>query len=442
MIKNEISEFNFLEQWDKHSSVKDSTKKANELIRLHFLKKGAASLEINHAVESPPQGKIRMDWDAFLRTMCNQEINSIIYEYAQIASKKNQSIPLNLLVDFIQYADRHCEFAENILTSIGECGHYLILQNPAWQYLSLDKLKEPFSEKESEKRIFLWKRMFAQNSNHALAYILEHFKEWTEKELMILLDELKFSSDILDELMLESLKKELKPKLKNKLYSILFCQSSKAYIQDSCVYIHEQIKNEKFEQICALDIFKDYLKIEFRVVIQILPPSCFLEESVRIKFLDFLVKKDLLVDFTEAIARYRDSHSAELFCRYLIDHKLFNEEFPVEKLSKIMDYKSFNTISLFYLRSMKEEADLEAFLFFIKYYKHFWSDELVMEVIQLSRYKKLDQKFNLEVFYDFIPYRMNPNSNIEFEIPAFIKETVQLPFTFSAVINFRKILRK
>lgn len=441
MIKNFEKEFNLLEEWDKIAQHPDVSFKATELARLSLICKAGLSLQFCGKPVETPQGVIRLEWDHFLRTCIEDEKFSILYEYCFFAARKNQVIPLNLLIDFIQLADKNHELAEFILPVLGDCGENILLQNSNWNYLITEDID--FTRKKfSDSKIYIVKKKLQRNPLKGIQFIIDTLNQWTDKELnsiISILVKVKLEKDIIESL--NNLYKKICSQKNINFFPLMFILDEAIFSDENKKFIREQISTSNWGGLFSKTWYKNHNKANIKFVVSNLPVG-WIQEIHFIKYLNFIQENNLFEELIESLIMYHDSQSAEKVCKYLLNNKIFTETFSVEKISPLLDHKQFNEIAIRVLREGLENTDLEAFLFLIKYFKHFWSDDLVFELIKIFKIKKLEESYNFDIFYDFFPFRMNPNASIEREVPVVIKDSLKHPFSYSTILHFRKIIRK
>ncbi len=443
MIKNLSSDFNLVKEFEKINSIGDSSQKGKELIRLGLMDRAATRIEIDSkTLDHIPVGKVRMEWDRLLHKACNQNLDTLIYEYAFFATKNNQCVPLNNLIDFIEYINKNLSMVAIILPILGEAGIYLIRKNKNWSYLSPENIEVIKDYKDSRQKVHIVKYWLGIDPKLSMEFLIQNISAFKDREISDLLEYIFQKKIIISESAINKIKPSTN--LKNKLLciSILFLNPASEFTIESKKIAEPFIQGKEFEKIGSKEIFKTKSDLNLKSAIQYIPPVWILEKCTPKEWFDFLYESDLLEDYASIIQTNKDLVLATHLIDYLLQHDLFTEHFPLDKLSSILDYNTFNRIAHEYLQRYEDKADLEAFLHFSNYYKHFWSDDLIIDLLKLSKYKTILKKYNLDVFYEQIPYRMNPNSSILGEIRNLKDPCMNEPLNMELIIQFRQILRK
>ena len=117
------------------------------------------------------------------------------------------------------------------------------------------------------------------------------------------------------------------------------------------------------------------------------------------------------------------------------------EKYDLGKISEFLSHEEVNQFALKWISTNKENTDIEALLFFSSPMKIYWKDELISEILALENYTKIQKLYNMQVFYDQLPFKINPNSKLLSELidKNIISSTTIL--NPKHVIQFRKELR-
>ncbi len=204
----------------------------------------------------------------------------------------------------------------------------------------------------------------------------------------------------------------------------------------------QKFHTNKIETIEVPTFKKSKKTFAFNKILGIIPPLWYRTSTRKSEVYNQLIKYGWITEFIDSLSRYQDEQSALDFGKFLIDQKLFTELIPVEKISELLNYDTFNQLALYWIKSNKGDIDLEAFLKFIRVEKHFWSDDLLLGILSFSEYKRLVKEYNLEVFFEKIPYKINPNSKQLGKIHKQIQFSEDPHFDFNQIIKFRQDLRK
>lgn len=440
MIKNSFENFDFLKCWDEISKISDLNKKSKELSLLALTQKASISTIQNTQSNPLPEGHIRLEFDKFIKSACSNHLDSLLFEYVKIAQQKSQSLPLNLIVPLIEYAHKNHELAPAILDSLSDSGKYVLGLKKEWDYLNLDKdFLINTSNKENGISFFLH---FKNNPEKLFTLLCDKINEWNEKSVLHFLDSMSPIASLISPEKWIKLSSLCKGKIKYKLISFLLSLKINPW--------HDDIKNKLEGLLSEKEIdfnsknhgFSEFEKLDLFKTLEYIPTSIYSDQVYFKNFILQVYENEKLESLIDVITHFKDNQAAYLVFKILIENGNLTENIPVKKLTAVLDHKSFNDIAVYFIRTMKDKIDLEAFLHLIDYHTHYWTDELVSEVLQLHKHKGLVKKYDLEVFYNFIPYRINPLSRIEYELPHSIKENINHPLTYNSIIQFRKLLRK
>ena len=177
-------------------------------------------------------------------------------------------------------------------------------------------------------------------------------------------------------------------------------------------------------------------------VFQMLPTWFISEKEGFSSFFKFLNQHELDVFFLEAMGSWPDSSLAAAFFEYEWSREILSENYPVEKLFGAMDHATFNACCLKWLDMNDDQIDLEAFLHAVQPDKHFWSDALCQRILELRERKAVLNKYDLDVFWQLLPFKINPVSNLIPKIPEECRFFMNTDIHFENVLRFRKWMRR
>lgn len=440
MIKNPEAYFDFLSAWQDGSRGLDAIEKARYLATLSMRYK-AASTTYLRADSTAPVGLIRMEWDQFLRKAMEHEMHSLIYEYSSLAIKKNYFFPVNLLTAMIRYAEKYPQIAASILSCVGPCGQWIMSVNPDWRYLLAEPEYLRSLQNDAKRMLLSARQLLALQPDKLWDLILD--ETISEKIILQVLPEWRAHHDLVSTQSLEELRKKYFSRKSLEAFMMRLLLATNEQRESLAKEVADRCQGGDLSSLLQHPILKTIQgKADIKKILRIIPTYWILSSSTPDLLIKEMIDEQYLDMLADSIALHRDTYSSKLILRYLIRNNLFTENRPVEKLSQALDYVAFNEIARYALQQGGSNTDLEAFLFLLQPFRHFWSDELLDDILTMFKNKKLEERFNFEVFFDLIPYRMNPNSNRMNDIPNTIRSSVERPFSFQSVIHFRKILRK
>lgn len=448
MIKLIDSADNPFDDWSKllnqlHLPSSEPIQSAHRLAYLNLIRKAGTYKKLSTTTtEFIPKGYIVKEWAGLLHHIFHNLQYDLIYEYCAILVRRNSSLPVNLLIEAIECCPHHPQLAAYIVPVLGETGYFICNKNKEWHWLHPDYWNDACSFKASLQRMFAFEMYVKQNTGEAILYFFKNITSWTEKELGL-------SCSII----LKNIQHEHEPLIMNALNGLnttsglhllrlVFQFPDHEITQKFKSEFDQKFHTTKIETIEVPAIKKSKKPLEFKKILGTIPPSWYNTSTRKIEVYNQLIKFGWITEFIDCLSRYQDELSALDFAKFLIDQKLFTELIPVEKISELLNYETFNQLALYWIKSNKGDIDLEAFLKFIRVEKHFWSDDLLLGILSFSEYKRLVKEYNLEVFFEKIPYKINPNSKQLGKIHKQIQFSEDPHFDFNQIIKFRQDLRK
>ena len=416
---------------------------ANKLAHRFLLVGSAQYLSYRgNDLKSFPNAAVQPSWEHFLDQILGQDHRELFYEFCLLSQRKSQIFPVNFLVQVLKFLNSHPELADYAFPLFGEAGQYLCRQNPDWHWLASDNWENPLLCKESAKRLFIYRRYLESKPNESMLYFLEHVNDFTEKEQAVILEYGMHSWPSMSTDQMDQLAKLIKPKNILFLYLLIFKKEQNEITVQSKLCIEELVKKKSSPQIALPSLKKNQKEFSFAQILEILPPKWITERSDAKSIFQILFQENLLNSFIEAIRKYKEAEASKVLSHWLIQKDAFKEDLDMAKLSSCLNFETFNVLCLEALRNLGGKIDLEAFLHFILAEKHFWSDELLIAILDLHQHERLRREYDLEVFYAMIPYRINPNSSRLEEIPKSLHHLHESVLGFENVLQFRRLLRK
>ena len=389
-----------------------------------------------------PKARVQATWEHFFNQILQQDHQALFYEFCLLTQRKSQVFPVNFLVKVLDYLGIHPELADYAFPILGEAGQFLCRQNPDWHWLDSTKWEKPLWCKESAKRLFMYRRFLESKNHEAFHFFLEHVSDFSEKEQAAILEYALHAWPVLTEEQTEQLLKSVKPKNVLLLYPHIFKDKQNPISIQSKLWLESLLLKPSSLQEPIPPLKKKQKEYTLAQYLEIIPPTWITERQDAKKILQKLAGEDLLQSILESVRKYKDVESAKFLANWLIDNHAFTEDLEVAKLSSCMNFEIFNQVCITAIRKLGPQIDLEAFLHFILAEKHFWSDDLLIAVLDLHQHERLRREYDLEVFYAMIPYRINPNTSRLEEIPKSLYHLHEAVLSFERVLQFRRLLRK
>lgn len=209
--------------------------------------------------------------------------------------------------------------------------------------------------------------------------------------------------------------------------------------KEIAVEINSIINNQKFTDIESITLFKKF-KLKTNKIIELVNPDIIEERNLK-SYFSYCENNNFLIEILTALHKYKCRKSSIHFLEFLFSKDLLIEKYDLGKISEFLSHEEVNQFALKWISTNKENTDIEALLFFLSPMKIYWKDELISEILALENYTKIQKLYNMQVFYDQLPFKINPNSKLLSELidKNIISSTTIL--NPKHVIQFRKELR-
>lgn len=413
-----------------------------ELIRNGLYLKGA-SFRKSHQLEITQIAKqwIWPEAHHFLQAVIESREKNLIYEWAQILKSKNGCLPANTLSGMLEWASKDLNLAQILIPVLGAAGKNVAEWIPEWNMFSDKHWEHPLNFEKADYRIFAFRQFRYYNPENAFAYFIEHHQKIKEAEKLKCLRILaqKITEPEIDKLIqtFESTKTAIQFELVNLL---LQHQESVYYQKNKQLFINH-LKNNTPEHFQFNSSAGKNYKWSTTQVIKSIPSSYFEDEELALKYIKWVES----IDEEPALLESLQINPSQAFLKFYFNHLLsenkLDEEFPTALLSTGFDFSLFTQACIHWIDQSGDRLDVEAFLHFINLEKHFWSDELLAKILGLRNNKALDRKYDFTIFWQLLPYKVNPNSIHVKSVPAECRIFQSNLLNFDTIIQFRKMIR-
>ncbi|HEX5626034.1 MAG TPA: hypothetical protein VFX48_08460 [Saprospiraceae bacterium] len=414
-----------------------------DLVHTGFLAKAARyrSLPDTHKFELPAQWQLPAYHDFLEAALASRE-SHLVYEWSQLLRQRKGAWPAHVLVLLMDWGCQELRVGEWIAPVIGNLGAALADRFPVWNLLSATSCQNPAVFKKPDQRAFAFQQFRNREPVLAFRYFLMQapkLKEPERRNWMRLLAKSLGPEEVVqlqDELDLGKLKLavewqylasmaalEINPsQARSKFISALRTSGLDGFIPDG-----RHIPGGKWS---AEQIVRSV-------------PVLFLTEKAEAEaYLKWIYEKELQEQLWSALKELSAPVLAEAWFDRLLNEGALTEDQPLEILSQCLDHARFNRLSLRWIEKSGDALDLEAFLRFLSVEKQFWTDELLLAVLELRKSKVLDRRYDFTVFWQLLPYKINPGSEWIKAVPAECRMQINNQLHFESILHFRRAIRK
>jgi hypothetical protein len=412
-----------------------------KLVQGHFNRKAAGVFLIKESLvfeiikynENHLQNRI-------IQTIFEEEQGQLIFELFVFCQRKNIAIPPIALNSATNCAMKNRSLAKYIIPIIGESGLQIISLFDQYSPLIPSKIKSYFTKTHPKDSLAWFNYWWAIDISTALDWLRENFDQLEEKLKSKFLEQITINEENQEGI---HFIQELVGKYKNE--TSIQCIRLLSLIPESIQYkelaseINSLIKNQHFDNIEDISHYTKY-KLKINKIIELINPD-FIEEQYIKSYFNYCEKNNFLIEILTALHKYKCRKSSIHFLEFLFSKDLLIEKYDLGKISEFLSHEEVNQFALKWISTNKENTDIEALLFFLSPMKIYWKDELISEILALENYTKIQKLYNMQVFYDQLPFKINPNSKLLSELidKNIISSTTIL--NPKHVIQFRKELR-
>lgn len=387
-----------------------------------------------------PDGKISIPLEDIFKQLLAAGHLETVYEYLVILHRKKLSIHANLLEHFMPFVSGHPKIGFLLQDCLGPTGEYLCKNTKSWSWLNTKDLGSLTKIKDGKQKLFAFETMCRSNPEEAYRTILSNVGSIDSKQLSGFLHSLyPYSHKIQFEF--EPFAQVISAKDQRILYAYLLTnQSSKIFSEFELAY-DQYLGSFDRSRLISPALLKKGKTHKAEFFISVIPPDWITERDKVQDILSNLFKDGLMPALIENVALYRSEKMAGLLLDWLVRNGEFKEEVKVENLSEFCNHSTFNSCLIRLSQFYPGTADLEACFRFMNNPFHFWEEDLYEEVLRWHGHVLYEKKYSLEVFFNMIPFRVNPMKIDGLKIPGEIKNRIQTVIPLDKILNFRKLMR-
>lgn len=411
-------------------------KSVQDLLKSYMLTKGASYVSFENAVEL----ELATQWQSaplhnFLVAAIQLKESHLFFEWTHFLKRKSISFPVNILIPLMEWALIDLAFARHVLQFLGPVGQQVAAQFPEFHILSEMHQAQPMQFSKLDQRLFAFEHYREQKPEAAFNYFMQCHQELKDAEKIKWLRILQFKLNPEEWNALQFLNNKKKALLHQEL----------SYLQlkiDEPVFKNQQLQFLYYLSENSLDVY--YSKISTTIAHAIrLSPLQFLSNRAHYQaYLKWIHERELFTVLLHTLKEQLYAEFAVTCFEYLLEHNLLNEQLPLGNLSCPMDHNSFNQCCIHWIETAQDAIDLEAFLLFIRHEKLFLKDEVLLKLVELRNSKVLLRMYDFSVFWQMLPYKINPFSEQIPNIPNECKMYLNSFVNFDTILQFRKGIRK
>ncbi|MBK9720490.1 MAG: hypothetical protein IPO78_02600 [Saprospiraceae bacterium] len=413
-----------------------------QLLELGLVYKAASFIKSKK--EPNPEAPEQWHWPQvhfFIKALIALNEKSVFYEWSHVLEKRQACFPGNCIYELLEWGSKDLDFAEMILPSLGELCQFLAPFYSEFSIFSKDLQKQAFLFPKKEQKLFAFKQFRKQNPKEAFEYFKLQFPNLKGTEKQNALWILKYGLTESEIIELRTVCDTKKQVILLELIKLNLCLPETAFYKTTKSNFQTKLAQGNLDQFQFENFSIKQTECTIEQIIKVLPLSLIQNEEEALKYIDWIEKNDQENALLNAMKSYPDSNFSYWYFNILLAQDRLNENFPTALLSSGLDHIKFTKACIKWIDETGDALDVEAFLHFINSEKHFWSDELLVKIIGLRKNLALERKYDFDIFWQLLPYKLNPNSNYVKSIPSECKIHFNKLIHFETIISFRKLIR-
>jgi hypothetical protein len=414
-----------------------------ELILNTLLQKSAAVLKADsiHALELAQQW-FWPEIQDFLLEMIQWDEKQLIFEWCTILKSKNRCLPANTLIPLMNWGLNDTGMADKLIPVLGPLGYKLPSLFDEYSLYSQDAWKDPMAFKKKNLIFFTFSQYRKYVPDDAFQYFCKNYSAFSASDKVHYLELLKPNLDVQELARLMEIIPVSNKNLQSALLSLVLSLKESEYYKEVQKGILKIQKSSDFDLFELPDFRDKKWQPSLSGMISKFPLTFFETDLLAEAYINWIETNKEDLNLMEAIKQDTSSFFTKYYFKYLLRNKRLTESIDTSVLSKNMDFAVFNECCLEWMDSEKDQLDLEAFLHFVHTEKHFWSDNLVHQLLEIRNNPSLTKKYDFDIFWQLLPFKINPNSDLVKSIPEDCRIFENRHYNFDRIIEFRKWIRK
>lgn len=413
---------------------------ADRLLEAYLGDKAAAFPELDpSALEPIPASRVSLPLEDLMSALLQAGYPEILYEYWVILGRKGLELPSNLLPLSMDASRAGLRTVFTLQRVLGAAGQWLCRENPDWQWILPESAEKTFAFADPHARMFCFRQWMLKDPGEAARALLEKKDELSVREFEKLWKALfpfAGSAGLDAEWLISAMPSKLT------ILAWPFVTGEPVYSE----VIGDRLASFKAggdpAALCLAGLKKNGKAIAPADSLSLIHPARIIDQPDRERSLILLAEAGLLGGMIRSVSAYEHEDCAGILCDWMIRKGWFREDQEVELLSPWCNFQTFNACAVRLLEQDKENADLEALYRFMNAGNHFWDDRLLEAILKLNGNSKLENRYELEVFFNLIPFRINPATDFSQRIPHAVRRRIKVPMTPEKILNFRKLMRQ
>lgn len=366
--------------------------------------------------------------------------DELILEFCIILSKKHLFLPANLLPVFM---DRLIKFPDQfryLLPVLGPRAVSVAKVVSEWAVYDPENWTKPFQFKSKNlKKLAFW-GLCQTDYDKAIEILMEPTQKMQEEDRRYLAGAL-----------LDALKPEKWSLLKIFEHSKFQCLQEIWYklalfhdpeYRRSCLRWEDRALNLDSNWKPRLYTLNGKeLNWPIQSIVSTIPPSCIEDHLDLENYFTWIMEHGLEGPFLQSFHHVESAVIKIQYFNWLLNSDQLTESFPTGELTRGLDHVRFNDLCQTWLSSSKSNIDLEAFYQANVHHSHFWSEPLCKLILELRNEPEYQKHYDLTVFWQMLPCKINPNSDLANKIPEECKCYTNRTIHYDSILRFRKWMR-
>lgn len=427
-----------------HSGIKQDEVQSfnNQVIRYGLLAKAAYFYSDPNALKLEiPSQWLKPEIKKLITSSLELGFEELVIEFSRFLSKHQVPFPADSLISILNHAVKNLEFALKINHCIGPKGRFLAMHFDPWKLLHPTSAETFMNQLKKELRLFCFRRYRQAQPSLAFQQFFSSKNELKSAELPDFLLALKAQITAEEWVALEEFGSNKSKNIQFAWTTLKLSLNTTEVQTDKESFLSIYSQTGDFSAFTFLSPQNKPYQWPTELLVSSIPPDFIMQEGISEKYFQFIIEHSLVKPFCRALSLFPHPHCSNSFFELVLKKNLLKEDFPSADLFRIMDHESFNANCIQWLKFCGDQLDVEAFLQVCLLENQYWTDELSIRIMELRKSEQLSELYEFDAFWQLLPFKMNPASDLCKKIPEECSYFENEDFNFKNIIQFRKWLR-
>lgn len=411
------------------------------IIRAGLIVRGAAEQQSVQDLADP----LRAQWvlpelHSIFREALLRNFHELAIEFVWLLRKVRWILPANLLTEFMFQLAREPEFAAELVPVLGPRGKALAAGWQEFAFYHEVRWAQPLSFRGKEQRKWAFRLWRLSEPGAAFQFAWTRIGKLSQADRGHIFESLLLKVGVEDWNAISGSGGGSQG-LQQQFWARAACMHDPEYGEEAKGRFLQCAGSGDWSSFRFMaDSGKPY-RWKLERVVQTVLPSWFDDEPTAQAYFDWIHQNEFFREFLTSLQPFGKARVRAWYFKWLLYNGHLSGRFPTDLVTQGMPFAEITPCFEQWLDHCGEEIDLEAFLRATAHPQHFWSDGVCRRIIVLNESGVVHHNFDLEAFWERLPFKINPASPLVDDIPEDCRLPMGRILQFDSVIRARRRMR-